>query len=333
MQKIKKGKQFMVKKKSTKILSLLLAVTMILGAMPMSASAAANSDIPSDMLSNVYLDALAYTGYNVQSQINDGSIFVKYGDSVSSSVRSNISYDTTPSGLETVSKSGTATGLAPNISKFESYGLCCASYVSYVYYNYMPNITGIDTSKVPCPSNSRSASAYNTAANEWVSSGVARRISFTQSSDGSSFSASEEIPIGSLVIFQHMETGAIAHVAIYAGYYNGHHFVTHVGNERGPEISTIENMSKGGYPEVVTQIIVPEFVEEDGSIAVYKKDTDGKNLSGAVFVATNKETGTQYKIGPTNSSGYAIKDKIPYGTYTIKETVYPTNYRAYNKTE
>ena len=120
----------MVKRKSTKIVSMLLAVVMILGALPMSAFAAPNSDIPSDMLDNKYLDALAYTGYDVQAQKNDGSIFVTYGSRVSASIRSNITYDTGPSGLETVTKSGTATGKAPDIAKYESSGLCCASYVS-----------------------------------------------------------------------------------------------------------------------------------------------------------------------------------------------------------
>lgn len=323
----------MIKRKGKKIISLLLAAVMAVGALPLSAMAAPNSNIPAEMLENKYLDALEYTGYNVKSQKSDGTIFVKYGSQVSSSVRSDIGYDTGPSGLETVSDSSTATEKAPNIAKYESSGLCCASYVSYVYYNYLPNIAGVDTSSAPCPSNPRSASAYNEQANSWVSNGQARRIGFTQSSDGSSFNANEDIPIGSLIVFKHMETGKIAHVSIYAGYYNGHHFVTHVGNERGPEISTIENMSKGGYPESVVQVVVPEFVEESGVIEVYKKDTDGNNLSGAVFVATNKDTGTQYKIGPTNSKGYASKENIPYGTYTVKETVFPTNYRAYGKTE
>lgn len=47
---------------------------MIFAALPMSALAAPASDIPSEMLDNVYLDALAYTGYNVQAQKNDGTI-------------------------------------------------------------------------------------------------------------------------------------------------------------------------------------------------------------------------------------------------------------------
>ena len=60
----------------------------------------------------------------------------------------------------------------------------------------------------------------------------------------------------------------------------------------------------------------------------HKEDTDGKALAGAYFTATNTETNEKFVIGPTNSSGYAkSEDKIPYGTYTITETVFPTNYR------
>ena len=293
---------------------------------PATVFAAPASDIPDEMLDNVYLDALAYTGYQVQAQKNDGTIYKTYG-SRASAYGSNISYGLTKYGTETVTKSGTATGLAPDIAEFESSGLCCASYVSYVYYNYLPNIAGIDTSDVAKPSNPRSASSYNMAANAWVNAGTARRISFTQSSNGDNFNPSEEIPIGSLIVFKHIPTGGIAHVAIYAGYYNGIHFVTHVGNDRGPEFSTIVGMSKGDYPEAVVQVVAPQFVEESGMIEVYKKDPNGKNLSGAYFLATNTETGEEYGIGPTNSNGYACtQEDLPYGTYKIVETVFPTDY-------
>ena len=317
-----------------RLVSLILAFVMLICMTPLTIFAAPASDIPADMLDNVYLDALEYTGYKVQTQKNDGTIFKKYSNSAPASVRSNISYGTGPSGLETVSNSGTATGLAPNIAKFEQSGLCCASYVSYVYYNYLPNIAGIDTSGTPAPSNPRAAVAYKNAAESWISSGIARSIPFTQNSDGSGFSSTETIPIGSLIAFKNISSGTIAHVAIYAGYYNGNHFITHVGNDNGPEFCTISGMSKGGSPQVVALISAPEFVESNGAIEVYKKDTDGKSLAGAVFVATNDTTGTQYKIGPTNANGYAISDDaVPYGSYTVKETVFPTNYRSYGQTE
>ena len=255
-----------------------------------------------------------------------------YTGSVDASIRSNIGYGTGPAGTETVSLAGTITGLAPNIAKFEANGLCCASYVSYVYFNFLPNIAGIDTSGITKPTNYRLAEAYDTLASSWVTAGTGRNISFTQS--GSTFTPSETIPIGSLVSFKN-SSGDIKHVAIYAGAYGGKHFITHVGNERGPEFGTIEGMTKGGTPQTVNQIVVPNFVNPTGSIEVSKTDTDGNSLSGACFVATLTTDNTkQYLIGPTDSNGYAkTAGPVPYGTYTVKETVFPTNYRSYGQTE
>lgn len=316
----------MNKKFTSRILSMLMAMLMLVSMLPTSVFAAPASDIPANMLDNVYLDALEYTGYKVQAQKNDGTIFKKYSGGATAYL-SKISYGLNKYGTETVTKSGTATGLAPDIAGFESSGLCCASYVSYVYYNYLPNIAGIDTSSATRPYNLRTATAYNAAANAWVSAGTARRISFSQNANGNNFIPSEDIPIGSLIVFKHIPTGNIAHVALYAGYYNGIHFVTHVGNDRGPEISSIVGMSKGDYPEAVVQVVTPEFVEAAGKIEIYKKDPKGAALSGAYFIATNTSTGTEYAIGPTDSRGYACtKERLPFGTYRIVEAVFPTDY-------
>ena len=316
----------MNRKRTSRLLSLLMAILMLVSLFPTSILAAPASDIPANMLDNVYLDALEYTGYKVQKQKDDGTIFKKFS-SAASAYLSDISYGEYRYGTETVTKSGTVTGLAPDIATFESSGLCCASYVSYVYFNYLPNIAGIDTSDMTRPYNLRSAPAYNAAANEWVGSGTARRISFRQNANGDNFVPSESIPIGSLIIFKDIPDGGIAHVAVYAGYYNGIHFVTHVGNDRGPEFSSIVGMSKSDYPEAVAQIVVPQFVEAAGKIEVYKKDPNGAALSGAYFIATNTSTGTEYAIGPTDNHGYACtKERLPFGTYKIVETVFPTDY-------
>ena len=135
----------MNKKFTSRILSMLLAVLMLISMMPTSVFAAPASDIPAEMLDNVFLDALEYTGYKVQAQRDDGTIFKKYSGGATAYL-SKISYGLNKYGTETVAKSGTATGLAPDIAGFESSGLCCASFVSYVYYNYLPNIAGLDTS-------------------------------------------------------------------------------------------------------------------------------------------------------------------------------------------
>lgn len=296
---------------------------MLVSALPLSAAPAA--DIPSKMLDNIYLDALTYTGYKTDVQKADGSIFKTYSGNAPASVRSGIGYGAGPSGLETVAADN-KTGKAPDIAKFKNGGLCCASYVSYVYYNYLPNIARMDVSKIPQPANPRSPISYNSAVENWVRSGGARRITFTQGTN--SFTPSEEIPIGSLIIFKHKTTGEIAHLALYAGYYAGKHFVTHVGNERGPEISTVEGMSKGSYPEVVTQVVVPKIGEPLGTISVHKTDENGKPLAGAKFKVTMAgHPEYSFLINPTDENGNAKMNMgLPYGKYILTEIEFPEGY-------
>ena len=306
-----------------KLLVAVIALIMLVSALPLSAAPAA--DIPAKMLDNIYLDALTYIGYKTDVQKTDGSIFKTYSGNAPASVRSGIGYGTGPSGLETVAADN-KTGKAPDIAKFKNGGLCCASYVSYVYYNYLPNIARMDVSKIPQPANPRSPISYNSAVENWVRSGGARRIAFTQGTN--SFTPSEEIPIGSLIIFKHKTTGEIAHLALYAGYYAGKHFVTHVGNERGPEISTVEGMSKGSYPEVVTQVVVPKIDEPVGTISVYKTDENGKPLAGAKFKATMADRPEySFLINPTDENGNAKMNMgLPYGKYILTEIEFPEGY-------
>ena len=115
-----------------KLLIAVIALIMLVSALPLSAAPAA--DIPSKMLDNIYLDALTYTGYKTDVQKADGSIFKTYSGNAPASVWSGIGYGSGPSGLETVAADN-KTGKAPDIARFKANGLCCASYVSYVYYN------------------------------------------------------------------------------------------------------------------------------------------------------------------------------------------------------
>ena len=61
--------------KLKRVLSVVLAALMTMTAIPTTAFAALPDDMPSEMKENVYLDALAYTGYDVQAQIDDGSLY------------------------------------------------------------------------------------------------------------------------------------------------------------------------------------------------------------------------------------------------------------------
>ena len=323
---------------STRLLTMLLAVIMVISIMPMSAFAAPASDLPANMVDHSILRALEYTGYNVQQQKNDGTLYQSgsYGSRTPTSILSDISYGTSTSGQETVEDSSTPTGKAPNIARFEQYGLCCASFVSYYIMNYLPNVEGVDTQFISDAIhatgwNSQACVTWQKALNGLVDEGKIEKIGTSSSNVDRS-----KLTPGDLIIFGTSENSH-THIAVYSGTYNGVDFIIHVGNDRGPEISRVDWMGQAGdkssYPNAYYHL-PQEIFESDGDIEVYKKDTDGKNLAGAVFVATNSETGKSYKIGPTNSSGYAkTENPVPYGTYTVKETVFPTNYHAYGKTE
>ena len=323
---------------STRLLTMLLAVVMVISIMPMSAFAAPASDLPANMVDHSILRALEYTGYDVQQQKNDGTLYQSgsYGSRTPTSVLSDISYGTSTSGQETVADSSTPTGKAPNIALFEQKGLCCAAFVSYYVMNYLPNIEGADTQFISdaihaTGMNSQACVTWQTALNKLANEGKLEKIGTSSSNVDRS-----KLTPGDLIIFGTSENSH-THIAVYSGTYKGVDYIIHVGNDRGPEISRVDWMGQAGdkssYPNAYFHL-PQEIFESDGDIEVYKKDTDGKNLAGAVFVATNSETGKSYKIGPTNSSGYAkTENPVPYGTYTVKETVFPTNYHAYGKTE
>ena len=70
-----------------------------------------------------------------------------------------------------------------------------------------------------------------------------------------------------------------------------------------------------------------------GALEVQKYDTNNNPLEGAVFSATGAN-GDIFLIGPTDSNGYATTGNIvPYGTYTIKELVFPHGYTDNGQSE
>lgn len=326
-----------MRKTKTKVLSAFLAAIMLLSMLPMSAFAAPASELPENMVDHAILRALEYTGYDVQKQKDDGTLYQtnSFGSRTPSSVLSNIHYGTALSGKETTADSSTVTGKKPDIAKFEQYGMCCASFVTYFICNYLPNIEGSDTQFITdainaTGMNSQAVVTWQTALSNLASAGKIEKIGTSSSNVDRS-----KLSPGDLIIFGNSENSHV-HIAVYSGTYKGIDYIIHVGNDRGPEIMRVDWMAqsdeKPSTPNAYYHLPSGIF-ETNGAIEVYKKDTDGKNLSGAVFTATNKSTGVQYKIGPTNSSGYAKQDSIPYGDYKIVESVFPTDHRSYGQTE
>ena len=96
-----------------------------------------------DIDDNIFMDSLVYTGYNIEKHRADGLmwVYVLASQKRGKGWLSQIGYQGYAMGYET-----TADG-KPDIDLFvRKGGLVCATYVNYVYFNYLPNVAGIDTS-------------------------------------------------------------------------------------------------------------------------------------------------------------------------------------------
>ncbi|MBR4116706.1 MAG: hypothetical protein IKK65_01305 [Clostridia bacterium] len=286
-----------------------------------------NSNMSYD--NNVFLDALKYTGYKT-----DPRMWGSYKNYVLCSQKrglgwlSNITYDDygRSKGYET-----TANGL-PDIHYFEQKGLVCASYVAYVYFNYLPNVAGIDTSMLPKADNPVLANDWYKAAKQWVNLGYSRYIDFTASDNGSIYqdlklTVNEEIPIGSLIFLNNWynRTDWSTHVSIYAGKVNGYHWVTHVGNENGPEMCAIERMNRLPHPQWMLAIVTPPSnIRFAPAIEVTVKDDKGKAIKD-VEISVKSANGTVTNIGKTNANGKVTKEGLSYGKYEVVQKL-PSGY-------
>ena len=203
-----------------------------------------------DIEDNVFLDALTYTGYNLQKHRDDGEMwnYILSKDKAHRGWLSKITFGGGSTGLET-----TDDGL-PNIKKFEKGGLVCASFASYVYFNYLPNIAKIDTSSLALPEDTKTAQSFYQAAKKWVENGQSYNIGFkaTNKAAGIQFEPEEEIPIGSIIVFRDLDKPGRTqadHITIYVGEKNGYHWVIQTGNKNGPEFCAVERFKFGPYPQ------------------------------------------------------------------------------------
>lgn len=287
-----------------------------------------NSNMSVD--SNVFLDALEYTGYNLTAQRNSGRMWDSGSRYVLCSQKrglgwlSNITYDDygRASGYETTPEG------KPNIAHFEKTGLVCATYATYVYFNYLPNVAGIDTSSLARPAKSYSANDWYLAGQKWVEAGYSRYIDFTANDGGSitndiKFNAAEEIPIGSLIILcdWYNRSQWCSHVCIYAGKVNGYHWVTHVGNENGPEFCAIERMNRKPHPQWPIAIITtPSNIRFSAALEVSVNDQDGNPMENVDVSVKHKSSGIVTELGKTNADGKVTGEGLSYSEYEVIQT-------------
>lgn len=280
-----------------------------------------------DIEDNVFMDSMVYTGYNLEKHRADGNMwkYILASRKRGMGYLSNISYGGGSTGYET-----TADG-KPDLRAFERGGLVCASYATYVYFNYLPNVAGIDTSSLPRPVDSTWAEDWYQAAMKWVDLGYSKTIPFTATKDASKyivFKPSESVPIGSIVIFATVrKDGSVhwdrrSHVAIYGGYKNGYNWIYHVGNENGPEMCAIERVLYGPDPQWPYAVITPPaHIRMAAQLSVSVKDDTGAPVAGVPVTAKNSVSGATIDLGTTDANGVASKEGLKYGAYTVSYTL------------
>lgn len=199
---------------------------------------------------NVFIDSLVYTGYNLEKHRADGLMweYVLSKYKRGKGWLSNISFGGGSTGLET-----TPEGL-PDIKFFEKKNLVCASFASYVYFNYLPNVAKIDTSALELPEDTKSANSFYQACKKWLKSGQTYNIGFTakDKAAGIEFTPDEEIPLGSIIVFRDKASPgktSADHITIYVGEKNGYHWVIQTGNKNGPEFCAVERFKFGPDPQ------------------------------------------------------------------------------------
>lgn len=321
-----------VKSESSKLVSSTAKVTSSKKEQTVSTVQSANTssykyNSNSDIDDNIFLDALIYTGYNINKHRSDGKMwqYILAANKRGLGYLSNITYAGGSSGYET-------SGGKPDIKYFEKHGLVCASYVTYVYFNYLPNVAGIDTSSLPKPTRSTSANDWYLALKQWVNKGYSRKISFTASKTSAgfiNFKPSENIPIGSIIVFCDSKNRSDygSHVAIYAGYKNNYNWLFHVGNKNGPEFCAVERMNFGHDPQWPIAVITPPSnIRMSATVEVSVTDENGKPVSGVSVSLKNSKSGAKIDLGTSNGTALT-KDGLSYGDYTLSFTV-PAGYTA-----
>ncbi len=276
---------------------------------------------------NLFLDALVYTGYKLDKHRADGNmwkyILARYKKGLG--YLSNITFAGGCTGFET-----TADG-KPNIAAFERGGLVCASFATYVYFNYLPNVAGIDTSALKRPVRSYSAPDFYAAAQDWVKKGQSYYIGFTakDTASGISFTPDTEPPIGSILVFKNYGTNSTSagHIAIYIGKKNGYHWTIQVGNKNGPEMCAVERYKFGPDPQWPLKIIAtPTSIRMTARLELELKGDDGKALSSAEFKLKSAKNGKEISLGKTDANGKLSKEGLLYGDYTLIQISTPDGY-------
>ena len=249
-------------------------------------------------------------------------------------------------------------GFADNGDYRTETNMCCASFVNFYLWNYLPNIakesSGVTWKSDPDRlygdvhfqrigassvwySVSQAASNSGTGWSCTYDANPSMEMGLDYSFVANDYKAGKiKYRSGDIIVFSDSQY-RFSHVAVYAGYWNNQHWLAHctAANGGGVMLSPFNGYSiVKTTGSIYTSKVFTSPWGDKGAIQVYKKGTDGKALAGARFEAENTQTGEIIDIGPTDSNGYAITKggttvpSVDYGTYTVTETVFPEGYES-----
>ena len=117
-------------------------------------------------------------------------------------------------------------------------------------------------------------------------------------------------------------------MCIYAGRVSGYHWVTHVGNENGPEFCAIERMNRKPHPQWPLAIITtPTNIRFAPTLEVTVRDEEGNPMQGVKITVKSKADSAVIDLGSTDENGKVKKDGLNYGEYIVEQTV-PDGYEC-----
>ena len=207
-------------------------------------------EIPQNMRNSDVLKALEYLGVNVQKLKDNGVLYRldSIGSKTPNYAQSPVPYSKNGngSGQQTIEDSSTPTGLAPDLSTFRKTGLDCVDFAAYYLTNYLPNIKGADISILEAMEEKYSdyygrcydhMDFWPKACADLAKQGLIEAYTYDVGEDYTDVFS--KISPGTLIQMG-TQKDPTRHYAIYAGSYNGNHYIIHSGNpNRGPEISLI----------------------------------------------------------------------------------------------
>lgn len=173
-----------------------------------------------------------------------------------------ISSDTTTSGISS---------LLPDYAEMKKQGICCAGLVNYYLFNYLPGVAGIDPGLTwkSHPDNSKhdihtsqilaNSTSYTMHQSSWKKTYTTPLVVGKDYSYVAQDYAAGKLTyrVGDILTLSSSEY-RYYHVAVYAGYYDGQHWIVHATDTpKGVGVTLTPSLPREGFSIYVTEIFTP----------------------------------------------------------------------------